>query len=29
MDETQIDELQQLHHQIKELANGERFGANH
>lgn len=29
MDVTQIEELQQLHHQIEELTNGERFGANH
>lgn len=29
MNKVKVDELQKLYHQIKELANGERFGANH
>ena len=28
MDETKIKELSRIHSRIKELANGERFGAN-
>ncbi|MBR0263607.1 MAG: hypothetical protein IJQ60_06970 [Prevotella sp.] len=29
MDEIKIKELSRIHSRIKELANGERFGANH
>lgn len=29
MDEVKIKELSQLHSRIEELANSERFGANH
>ena len=29
VDEVNIEELSRLHDQIEELANGERFGANH
>lgn len=29
MNKVKVDELQKLYHQIKEFANGERFGANH
>lgn len=29
MDEIKIEELSRIHRQVKELANGERFGANH
>ena len=29
MDEVKIKDLSRIHSQIKELANGERFGANH
>lgn len=29
MDKVKIKELSQLHSRIEELANSERFGANH